>query len=288
MIKKTIFALAIISLLLNVSCDFLKQESEGVAVAKVHDVFLFQKDIKKFNIPSGISEKDSISLLFENIDDWATKQLLMHQAEENLPHSEQEKFNTLVSNYKIDLFISAYKNLYVQKNMNTIVSENEIKNYYKNNKQSFLLKKDLFKVRYIKLPHNYKDLTATKRKFSRFNEEDQEELNQMIPGFIASNFNEEDIWQSYEDIIAQIPALTKLNKSKTLINNKTIEFSDDEGEFLLKIYKKNKTGNIAPIEFVSETIKQIILNKRKLELQQKLEKEITKDALQTKDYTIFQ
>ena len=288
MIKKTFYALAVFVALLTVSCQLFGSKPEGTAVAKVHGVYLYEEDISDFNIPKDLTEKDSVALLTEYIDNWATKQLLLDKAKENMSEVQQKKFSKMVDAYEMDLFISAYKNVYVQKNLNTVITDEEVNAYYAEHKQSFLSKETLVKARYIKLPLNYKDVNATKKIFTRFNDEDLEELNKMRPGFVTLDFNEEDTWQTYEELIEELPKLASLNKAKTLTTKNVIEFNDSKGKYLLKFYKILKKGNIAPVEYASTAIKQIVLNKRKLELQQKLEKEITKDALQTKDYTIFE
>lgn len=286
--KRTFSALAILVALFTVSCQLFGSKAEGVAVAKVHNVYLYEEDIQDFNIPSGLTEKDSVALLTEHIDNWATKQLLLDKAKENMSGAQQKKFTKMVDAYEMDLFISAYQNVYVQKKLNTVITDQEVNAYFAKHKQSFLSKETLVKARYIKLPLNYKDVNATKKIFTRFNDEDLEELNKMRPGFVTLDFNEEDTWQTYEELIEELPKLASLNKAKVLNTKNIVQFSDSKGKYLLKFYKILRKGNIAPVEYASTTIKQILLNKRKLELQQKLEKEITKDALQTKDYTIFE
>jgi len=286
MLKKVIYVLVL--MLTCISCSLFTSEKEGEPLAKVHDAYLYKEDIKDFNIPNGLTEKDSVAILIENIDGWATKQLLLHQAKENMSSSKQNEFKKLVEAYELDLFIDAYKNVYVQKNLNTIISDLDVKNYYKEHKESFLLKENLFKVRYIEMPLNFKDVSATKKIFARFNEEDQEELNKMRPGFINIDFNEEEKWKTYDELITDLPKLATISKSKIVNSKKAAQFKGSGYNYLLKIDKKLAVGNIAPIEHATSTIKQVLLNKRKLELQKKLEKEITKDALQTKDYTIFQ
>ena len=178
---------------------------EGTAVAKVHGVYLYEEDISDFNIPKDLTEKDSVALLTEYIDNWATKQLLLDKAKENMSEVQQKKFSKMVDAYEMDLFISAYKNVYVQKNLNTVITDEEVNAYYAEHKQSFLSKETLVKARYIKLPLNYKDVNATKKIFTRFNDEDLEELNKMRPGFVTLDFNEEDTWQKEHDVDEAAP-----------------------------------------------------------------------------------
>lgn len=263
-----------------------KNESE--VIAKVHSEYLYEEDLKKFYFPNGLSEKDSVSLLTEYIDTWATQQLLVYQAKQNMATKRQEEFEYMVKKYENELYASAYENVYVQQNLNTLVNNEELEAYYDEHKGGFLLKDNLLKVRYIKVPLNYKDITATKKIIGRYNEEDTEEIDKMLPGFLTSFLNEDEKWFTYQDLVEKIPELSNIEESKVLNTNNVLVFSDQEGKYLFKTIELLKAGKIAPIEFVSDDIKKIIVNKRKLELQKKLEKEILKDALQANDYTIFQ
>lgn len=46
-------------------------------------------------------------------------------------------------------------------------------------------------------------------------------------------------------------------------------------------------NDLAPQVYVKPTIKQIVINKRKLELIKQLEKDITKDAIKNKQFEIY-
>ena len=46
-------------------------------------------------------------------------------------------------------------------------------------------------------------------------------------------------------------------------------------------------NEIAPIEYVMPTIREMVINKRKLELIQQLEKDITRDAMENKQFEIY-
>ena len=109
----------------------------------------------------------------------------------------------------------------------------------------------------------------------------------MLPGFNSYYLNEKDEWISFQDLVVKIPNLVDTEVSKIAKTNTVNTVSGKNGKYLIKTYSVLRIGKPAPVEFVKEEIEQIILNKRKLELQKKLEKEIIKDALQAKDYTIY-
>ena len=278
----------VFALILVVSCQLFESKPKARAIAKVHDTYLYEDELKEFNIPSGLSEKDSISLLTEYIDKWASEQLLLYKAQENMTEANQEKYDKLVEAYKTDLFISAYKNAFVQKTLNTAISEKEINDYYSKNKESFSLQEDLIQVRYIQMAKNYNDLSATRRLFTRFKEEDKEELNKIKLSFIKVDLNEEQKWISYPTLVEELPGLKAYKQNKIVEKGKFVQFKDNEGKYLIEFDDVIRAGNPAPIAYVENQIKQILLNKRKLKLKSKLEKEIIKDASETKEYIIFE
>ncbi len=282
------FLLVILVSLIMTSCQLFESKSDARVIARVHDAFLYEDQLKDFNIPSGLTEKDSIALLTEYIDNWATKQLLLYESKQNMTQKKQAQYDKLVEDYKIDLFVSDYENGYVQKKMNTVISESEVTKYYEKHKQSFLLKEDLVKVRYIHLPSSYTNTSATKKLFTRFTDEDKAELKKIQLGFKKVDLNLEDTWGTFDELLTEVPSIGSFKKSSLLVSNKFFQYKNKDGKFLVKFKDVLLVGQPAPVAYVKETIKQIILNKRKLQLKKQLEKEIVKDALQTKDYTIFE
>jgi len=285
LLKCTLFS---VFFLMLTGCELFEKTTNTKVLARVHEVNLYEEDLKNFNIPKGLSEKDSVAILMDYINDWATKQLILHEAKKNMTEKKQREYNTLVEEYKLDLFSSAYENAFVKKSLKTGISSGEIETYYNKYKESFLLQEDLVNVRYIHLSEKYKDLPATRRAFKRFNNDDKQELKELKLSFIESDFNLEKKWISFESILAKIPSLRYFKKSKILRNDYFLSYKSEEDRFFVKFEKILKAGQSAPIEHVEEQIKQIILNKRKIKLKKQLEEEIRKDALQTKEYQIFE
>ncbi len=270
------------------SCELFEKNNNIKVIAKVHNTNLYEEDLKSFNIPKGLSEKDSIAVLIEHINSWATKQLIMHEARKNMTDKKQREYNTLVEEYKLDLFSNAYENAYVEKNLNTTINNSDIELYYSKYKESFLLQEDLVKVRFIELSEKYKDKFATKKAFSRFSNNDINELNKIKLSFISSDFNFEGKWILLDALIDKTPSLNFFKRDKLLEKGKLLTYKDKKSYFLFKFMDVVKSGKPSPIGHVKDRIKQIILNKRKIQLKKQLEQEIRKDALQTKEYQIFE
>ena len=267
-----------------VSCNYFKQEDDRKAVARVNDTYLYEEDIQKM-ITENMPAEDSILIVNNYINRWATQQLLIDQAKINLTADKQDQFNKLVQEYKNDLFTEAYKNVIVGEQLDSVIKEWEYQEYYEANKENFKLKDLLVKLRYVQLPQNYEGLSAVREKLNRYNQKDQLSLNSQDYRFVSSNFND-SVWIKKEVLINQLPVLMGANE-QVLKKSNFAQLQDSLGVYLMKIENVLNPNDTAPLSYIKPTLKQIILNKRKLELIKKLETDITKDAIETNNFEIY-
>jgi len=57
---------------------------------------------------------------------------------------------------------------------------------------------------------------------------------------------------------------------------------------LIKINRSIFRNDLAPIEFIRPTLKQVLLNKQKLEFISKFEKDLIDDAIQQKEFEFYE
>jgi len=266
------------------SCDYFKQEEIGEPIARVNDSYLYKKDIKDLIFES-TSKEDSILIVNNFIKRWATQQLLIDQSLINLPQNQQEDFNKLVEEYKTDLFTEAYKSAIISRQLDSVVTKEELETFYQNNSENFRLNDELVKVRYIFVANNYSNISEITEKIKRFNKKDQKDLQNLTIKFKAFNLND-SIWIKEDVLKDALPGL-KTNTSKVLKKSNFLQLQDSIGVYLVKIEDMLKTNDLAPLSYIEPTIKQIILNRRKRELIKTLEKDITVDAIKNKSFEIY-
>jgi hypothetical protein len=276
--------LTIISIITLCSCDYFKQDNLGTPIARVNDSYLFQKDIKSL-IFINTSKEDSTLIVSNFINRWATKQLLIDQSIINLSQEKQDAYNGLVNQYKIDLYIEAYKSSIVAKQLDSIITFKELERFYNQNKENFKLNDDLLKVRYIHIDENFSNTKELVEKFKRFDSIDKYELTDLSIKFKAFNLND-SIWIKNDLLIGALPVLKRSN-IQVLKKTTFTQLQDSLGVYLVKIEAVLKSNDIAPLSYVKPTIEQIVLNKRKQEILKKIEKEITIDAIKNKNFELF-
>ena len=282
---KAIF-LSLIALLLISSCDFLnfKNSEENEAVARVYDKYLYESDIKDL-LPEDVSKEDSIAIVRNYIQLWAKQRLLLYNSELNLSVNKDE-FEKLVNEYREDLYINAYKEAVVKQYIDTIIQENEIKNYYNINKESFHINEELVKLKYILIGNEIQNPKEFIRLFTSGKKKDIDKIMENEYKLKSFNFND-TTWIRYSDLQQKLPILRNTDAATVLKTNTLIQKKDTIGLYLIKINKILEVNDIAPLNYVTSNIKQMILHKRKQDLLKKIEETLVKDAIKNKQFEEF-
>ena len=281
---KFLIQLFLVAMLVS-SCDYFKAPKEPKAIARVGKKYLYQEDILDL-VPKGTSKNDSIAIVKSFIDRWATQQLLFEASERNLSNEKVASFNVLMEQYKVDLYTKAYLEELVIRQVDTVVTDEQIENYYLKNKQYFKNASELVKMRYINLVKENPKFAKIKAKFSSFTKKDRKELEQLAVQFKSYAFND-SIWVDINQVYEKLPFLNIENKNKYISSGINFQYPDSTTIWLVKVNKVLPKDSATPLEFLKPTIKQIIINNRKLELIKKKKKEITNDAINDKKYEIY-
>ena len=85
------------------SCTYFKPEQKLESIGRVGESYLYKSDIATL-VPAGTSKEDSILLVKDYINRWASQKLLIEAAERNLSNAKKKEYNTLIRQYEIDLY----------------------------------------------------------------------------------------------------------------------------------------------------------------------------------------
>ena len=85
--KKIGALIGITFLLLMAGCDYFQKSSKEVVVAECYGKYLYESDLIGI-VPEGATIMDSIQRVSTFIDSWVRRQVLIHQAENNLNMEE--------------------------------------------------------------------------------------------------------------------------------------------------------------------------------------------------------
>lgn len=274
------------------SCDFIrmkKNTEQGEAVrkpvARVGSSYLFQDELIGI-APIGVEAEDSIARVTAYVNSWVRKQLVINEAMKNIDINELE-VERKVLDYRYSLIGYEYQNYYIRQNLNDSVSDQEIEAYYKDRLDNFILKQNIIQGTYIKVPktapraNKIKDLMFSKKT------KDQVDLKSYCIGFSAAYHLNDSSWIEFDKLVVNSPLSEIPNKVQFLRSYNYYETTDNDFLYFLKIDAYKISDNVSPLEFVKQEIKNIILNKRKVELARKLEDDVYENAAKRKDFEVF-
>lgn len=257
------------------SCSYFKKNTDDIVLARVHDATLTIADIKGI-VPAHVKGKDSILLVKNYINNWAKQQVILNKAKQNLPE-DKRTFQKQLEEYKNSLIIYTYEKEYVRQNLDTLVKEREIEDYYEKNKSNFELKENIIQVRYVKMPSNSAINSKVRQLYKSETETDKEALTEICEKYATNYFMDDELWLYFNDVLKEIPIKT-YNHESFLRNNRFIEQQDSLYTYFINIKGFKIKDGESPLSFERENIRKIIINKRKLSLIEKLHQNLYDDA----------
>jgi hypothetical protein len=277
---------SLIFLLTICSCNYFTSEQKPQSIARVGKNYLYKSDIATL-VPAGTPKEDSLLLVRDYIDRWASQKLLNDAAERNLSDDKKKEYNALIKQYKIDLYTRAYIEEVVKSTVDTVVSQEQLKNYYDENKDNFKTNGTLVRLRFINLAKDNPRFETIRSKFFDYNKKDKKFWDTYKLQFKSFALND-TVWVDMSQVYEKLPIINPENRDEFIRSGKKAQIQDKDDVYLIKITNVIDKNQISPFEYIKPTLKEVILNKRKLELIKKFEKDITNDAIKNKDYEIYE
>lgn len=265
------------------SCTYFKQKNEQ-PIAKAYDKYLYPKDLDGV-VPKSTHGNDSLSIVKAFIDQWQHEQVIQHQAENNVNIDEQN-IQRRLENYKKSLIRFQYEQELVRQKLDTLVTDNEINDYYDKNQDNFQLKKPILKVAYIKLPHNAPKVNMVKKLFLSKDMRDQDLLEKYCFKY-SPNFSLMDTAWHYTDELEKLFPISKIGEDNYTNLNHIFQISENNTLYLIILRDSKFRDSLSPLVFEKENIKNLILNQRKLALINRMETEVFREAQKNNELEIY-
>lgn len=279
-------------LLFATGCEFIKMKSEQTAeevkrspVARVNNTYLYKDELNGI-VNVGATKEDSAVRIESYINSWIRKQLLIQEAARKIDINEAEVERKILD-YRFSLIAYQYQSFYVKQNLDTVVSNEQIEKYYKENIDNFILKQNIVQATFIKIPKTAPKTNKVKDLIFSQKEKDQKELKSYCLSFSTGYHLSDSTWMVFDELVKNSPLVEIPNKIQFLKANPYHETSDDNYLYFLKVVKYRISDNISPLEFVRDDVRNIILNKRKVELAQKLEDDVYNNAVSEKEFEVY-
>jgi hypothetical protein len=265
------------------SCN-LRNDSERTPLAKVGENILFLDDLQSI-LPKGLSPDDSLMMAEDYIKKWIMNELLVKKAEENLSPLQKDLTKEL-NEYRSSMLTYRYKMELMLQRLDTIVDETEISAYYGQNKENFILNRDIVKAIFIKIPAEVTKPEQVKVFCEQVSDDNLRELREFCLKYAITFDIFVDNWVELDLIAQNLPEPIE-DKNRFLRRNAIIEIRDNDFYYLLCVIDYRLANNMAPVEYVTENIKNLIINRRRIDFLKKIEDDVYVEGVRNNKFKFY-
>lgn len=266
-------------------CSDYSNSNNRTIVARAGDKYLYRDQLPP--VPaSTLSPEDSISIIRNYIDRWIKKELMLSKAESNVSEEYQAEIDLKLEETRANLMVYQYEQQMMLQKMDTIVSQSEINRYYEENTSTFYLSSPIVKAIFIKVPEEAPNIDRVRQWYRSGSQTDLQNLESYCYQFAEKfdDFGEE--WLNFNYLLREFPT-DPGEPDRFLRNNSYYEARDSSYFYFVNFRDYRLTGTEAPVEYVWNDIKNIILNNRKIDFLKELENGIYNEALRENAFRIF-
>lgn len=282
--RSQLIILFCLSFLLFSSCKEsdadLKKKS---ALVIAGDESLSPDELNDLIIDTG-DPKDSIGMRKKAIDEWAIESFFYQEALTKFKEEEID-IEKQVNDYRKSLINHLYSTKIIEANLDTNVSLAEIQEYYNENKDNFILKDNIVKVNYFKIPLKAQPLEKMKRLLYSTTQKDKDQLISLAAQYAENYFVNDSTWLYLDEVKKEVPKLREQDDIY-IYAGRVIEISDDAFYYFLRIREVKNRNSVSPINFEKQNIKKVIINRRKTQLINQYKKQLLEKAVEEKRFRI--
>ncbi len=231
-------------------------------------------------LPANLKGEDSVVFVKQYVDKWIVKQLKVEEADRLFSGSEKD-IERLVEDYRQTLLTNRVDQYYVEQQMESDFTDEDIAEYYNTHKSDFVLDRTLVKGRIVCFPANYrqsKKLMEQMRKAATSQGDDKtfSEVCQKNGFQVVDNRAE---WVNFADFLANLPT-TRSQEYEHLLDKLGVqEMKANDVRYYFDFTSVCRKGNVAPLELVAENIRRILVTQRHSEIIKAHEQSIVNQAV---------
>ena len=285
--KRLLSIIAILGIVLPAltSCraisNFLRNEQ---VVAEVGSERLYRSDVDAV-IPRGLAQEDSVRLVRQYINAWASDRVYLAIAEEQLSKTEKDVTKEL-EDYRKSLLKYRYEQLYVNERLDTAVSDDKVEEYYQAHMESFRLERPLVKARFLRIHTDSPMLEKIRKKMDSSDVNDLVEADSLAfsSAMMFTTWNDE--WQDVMVLAREMGVA--YDSGLGMMNKGWIRLDDTTGVTnMAYVSDVMRSGEYAPVDYSAPRIKDIIISTRKQALISALEQDLLNDARENGKFVIY-
>jgi hypothetical protein len=247
-------------------------------IAKVDGVELRIADVMR-DMPTGIKGADSVTFMRMYTENWVLNRLKMKRAEEILTSSED--IERLVEGYRQSLMMRQLDQYYIDKTLDTEITDKQIAAYYRANSAAFKLDHNVVQGVVVKVPKTFRNtttLTTAMRNSAKKGE--WQELEALAMKHSLNIVNMTAQWVSYSDFLSNLPTERSRTYNDLITKTTVQQMTSDDALFYFIITDRALKGEIAPMASVESDIRRRLYAERRAEVVAEYEAELKHQSVE--------
>jgi len=259
-----------------------KKDPNNRALARVHNKTLYLSDLEGM-IPAETSSEDSAQIINAYIERWVRDAVLMFEAERNVP--KDLNIDKLVRDYRASLIRHTYEKILIEQLLDSMVTNAQLSEYYAVNKDQFRLETDIASCRFVQLPRSAPNLSQFEKLWKSDKVEDFQALVAYCNDHAVAKLLDDSLWYSLPELGEQWPG--GVSELSRLAPGQKISRRDENLNYYFQMNGVIHENEIAPMVYVSDQIKKVILHQRKMKLFDETRENMYQDALKRNQVTVY-
>lgn len=251
-----------------------QSEPSSPLVASVYGHELRQSDLEGL-VDKGVTPEDSAAIIDNYVEQWVRQTVVLCKAEKNVT----DNFDRQMGEYRNSLLTYAYEQQILNQLMDTVVTDDQIADYYAQHQSEFRLRNSIVKAVYTIAPKKFIANTKIKQLITKriFVDEDIVALEELASRYGLQGYYDGDAWITFYTLQGMVP-ITTYNENLYLRQNRSIVLSDDSITYYVRILDYKVSDDASPLELEHDNIRAIILNHRKLDILNKMQSDLMREA----------
>ena len=268
------------------SCEAISSlVHDDQVVAKVGKKKLYKSEVEQY-IPNMIPAEDSTRLAAQYINAWAMDLLYLDVAETQLTKAELD-VSAELEDFRRSLVKYRYEQRYINDRLDTLITDEQIRTYYLAHEEDFALKRPVLKVRFVDVMKDSPNKDAILKMMSSNEYDDIQRADTLAKSTALRWFDSSDTWMDASELAKSFGL--DYTSMLSFLKGDMIRYEPEDRTDLMAAYvcEIQRTGT-APIDFVTERIRDILMSARKHDLMNSLERDLLENALESKKFVIYE
>lgn len=236
-------------------------------------------------VPDGLTPEDSAAFAERYINSWARDMLLMDRAEKSLS-AEEKDVSAQLEDYRRTLLNHRYEQKYIAEHLDSLVTREEIEDYYAANREKFRLQNPVVKAYYFNISPRSKELQTILSGMTSTKEAQRAEADTLMRTasmrFVDYSANWVDAYVLAREFNTDVVTLLSSRKKEWI--RLPDGLGHDNVAFLIDYVPD---GSYAPVDYCTKRIEEIILSARKHALSAEFETKLIEEALESEQLIIY-